>query len=209
MTRTPRAAGRGWWASAPGAEAVFAGQLLTGLAVYVVRARPDDNFELTVRGHGIAEFLVTGAVVVPALLLLIGMVHALVFTRPAIALARRTGEAAAAPAWLLGMSAASALLLQLAGCPFAESLAWIAGSGVLPLLVAVLALRTTRSCGFVATASYVTSGVLALAALIGGPYVFDGPAENRYEPPRVQQSDYAGTWSGEDGAPRTPVHPHG
>ncbi|MFD5413863.1 hypothetical protein [Streptomyces nojiriensis] len=199
MTRKPRAADRGWWASAPGAEAVFAGQLLIGLALFVVLPEPDDGFELTTRGDGLLTYLVAGAVVVPALLLGIGILHALVFTRPALALARRTGEAAAAPAWLLGMSAACALLLWRAGAPFLPSLAWIAGSGVLPLLVAGLALRTTRSCGYVATAAYVTSGALALATLIGGPYATDRAAADGYGPPRWGQPQYVGTWRGEGG----------
>ncbi|GHI72563.1 hypothetical protein Snoj_64810 [Streptomyces nojiriensis] len=199
VTRVPQATDRGWWASAPGAEAVFAGQLLIGLALFVVLPEPDDGFELTTRGDGLLTYLVAGAVVVPAVLLGIGFLHAFVFTRPALALARRTGETAAAPAWLLGMSAACALLLWRAGGPFLPSLAWIAGSGVLPLLVAGLALRTTRSCGWVATAAYATSGVLALATLVGGPYAADRAAADGYEPPRWGQPQYAGTWRGEGG----------
>ncbi|WKD34131.1 hypothetical protein [Streptomyces xanthophaeus] len=200
MTRMPRAAAdRGWWASAPGADAVFAGQLLIGLALLVALPEPDDGFEVTTRGNGLLAYLVAGAVVVPALLLGIGMLHSLLFTRPALALARRTGEVAAAPAWLLGLSTACAFFLWRAGLPFLPSLAWIAGSGVLPLLVAGLALRTTRSCGYVATAAYITSGVLALAALVGGPYAIDGITTNGYELSGARQPHYAGTWRGEGG----------
>ncbi|MFG2485739.1 hypothetical protein ACGFSI_23660 [Streptomyces virginiae] len=200
MTRMPRAADRGWWASAPGAEGVFAGQLLIGLALTVVWSEPDNGFELTTRGNGLLTLLVTGAVVIPALLLVIGIVHAFVFTRPALALARRTGEVAAAPVWLLGMSAACALLLHLAGFPFVVSLAWIAGVGVLPLLVAGLALRTTRSCGFVATVAYAVSGALALAALIGAPFLSDGASTHGYGMPGLlRQPGYAGTWRGVGG----------
>ncbi|MFF4450644.1 hypothetical protein [Streptomyces sp. NPDC001502] len=85
------------------------------------------------------------------------------------------------------------------GFPFLPSLAWIAGSGVLPLLVAGLALRTTRSCGYVATAAYVTSGVLALATLVSGPYATDGVTTNGYELSGSRQPQYAGTWHGEGG----------
>ncbi|MFB7262869.1 hypothetical protein ACFCXH_11965 [Streptomyces nojiriensis] len=41
VTRVPQAADHGWWASAPGAEAVFAGQLLIGLALFVVLPEPE------------------------------------------------------------------------------------------------------------------------------------------------------------------------
>lgn len=196
----PRAADRGWWASAPGAEGIFAGQLLIGLALMVAWADPDDGFEFTTRGNDLFVLVVSGAVAIPALLLVIAIVHSFVFTRPALALARRTGEVAAAPAWLLGVSTACALLLHLSGFSFLDSLVWIAGVGVLPLLVAGLALRTTRSCGFVATVAYAVSGALALAALIGVPLLTDGTSTHGYGlPGGLRQPAYTGTWSGVGG----------
>ncbi|MFF4426025.1 hypothetical protein ACFY04_35510 [Streptomyces sp. NPDC001549] len=44
---------RGWWASAPGAEAVFAGRLLTGPALLVVLGGPYATDGVVVNGYGL------------------------------------------------------------------------------------------------------------------------------------------------------------
>ncbi|WP_314251781.1 hypothetical protein [Streptomyces sp. DSM 40907] len=198
--RVPQAADREWWDAAPGAEVVFAGQLLIGIVLCFVLTPPSDDYGLGWGpGFGVLFFLLIAAVIVPVLLLGTAVLHALVFTRPALALSRRTGRWLAAPAYLLGASAACALLPWCAGAPYAASLAWIGGSSALPLLVAGLGLRGTRSTAFIGTWASVLSGVLASATLIIGLDLTDGAALGEFEPPRLVRAQYVGEWHGEDG----------
>ncbi|WP_405787646.1 hypothetical protein [Streptomyces sp. NBC_01367] len=198
--RVPRAGDRGGWAAAPGAEVVFAGQLLIGAVLWWILTPPSDDYGLGPGpGFGVLVLFLAAAAITSVLLLGAAVLHALVFTRPALALSRRTGRRLVAPAYLLGASAACALLPWCAGAPYAASLAWIGGSGALPLLVAGLGLRSTRSTAFVGTVASALSGVLALTALIVGLELTDGAALGEFEPPRLARAQYAGEWRGTDG----------
>lgn len=202
MLRSARAVrapkGPGWWASAPGAEAVVLAQVLIGIALWLaLPSRSDD--------YGLSGGSVLGVILLPFLALFGGVVlvgiaflHPLVLARPALALARRTGREAAAPAWLFGASALCALLPWRYGAPYPASWAWIAASGVLPLLVARRALRTGRGCGSVVKRTGLAAGALALVILAGGA-VLAGAGVLGYEPPRLERARYVGQWGEKEG----------
>ncbi|MFD8882613.1 hypothetical protein ACFV0H_08825 [Streptomyces erythrochromogenes] len=186
-----------WWSSAPGAEAVFAGEMLVALTFLVALPGSGDSYGQSGGGAGVLfGFAIAAGVSVPVLLGL-GFLHAVVFTRPALALARRTGRGAAAVAWLLSASAASALVAWCAGAPYGSALAWIAGTGVPPLLVAHLALRTGTRPGAVVARTSVATPVLVLVALATVSGMSDAGAFDTYEPPSPERAAYVGEWRGE------------
>ncbi|MER7733416.1 hypothetical protein ABTX80_21245 [Streptomyces erythrochromogenes] len=186
-----------WWASAPGAEVVFAGEAIVVLAFLVALPGSGDSYGQSGGGAGVLFLLPIVAGVCLPLLLGLGFLHAVVFTRPALALARRTGRRAAAPAWLLAASAAAALAARCAGAPYGAALAWIAGTGLPPLLVASLALRLgTRPAAVVARTSVATP-LLVLVALAAVRGMSDAGAFDTYEPPSPERAAYVGEWHGE------------
>ncbi|MEU3671053.1 hypothetical protein [Streptomyces virginiae] len=186
-----------WWSSAPGAEAVFAGEAIVALTFLVALPGSGDSYGQRGWGAGVLfGFAIVSGVSVPVLLCL-GVLHAVVFTRPALALARRTGRGVAAVAWLLSASAASALVVRCAGAPYASALAWIAGIGVLPLLVAHLALRAGTRPGTVVARTSVATPVLVLVALAAVSGMSDAGAFDTYEPPSLERAAYVGEWRGE------------
>ncbi|MEV6681118.1 hypothetical protein AB0N09_30270 [Streptomyces erythrochromogenes] len=186
-----------WWSSAPGAEAVFAGVVIVALAFLVAMPGSGDSYGQSGGGAGVLFiFPILAGMSVPVLLGL-GLLHAVVFTRPALALARRTGRGAAAVAWLLAASAASALVAWCAGAPYGAALAWIAGIGVPPLLVAHLALRRGTRPGAVVARASVATPVLVLVALATVSGMSDAGAFDTYEPPSPERAAYVGEWHGE------------
>ncbi|MFJ9552002.1 hypothetical protein [Streptomyces erythrochromogenes] len=195
--RGPEEERASWWSSAPGAEAVFAGEMVVALTFLVALPGSGDSYGRSGGGAGVLFLLPIAAGVSLPLLLGLGFLHAVVFTRPALALARRTGRGAAAPAWLLAASAASALAAWWAGAPYGAALAWIAGTGVAPLLVASLALRLGTPPGAVVARTSVATPVLVLVALATVSGMSDAGAFDTYEPPSPERAAYVGEWRGE------------
>ncbi|MEV7524882.1 hypothetical protein [Streptomyces sp. NPDC091371] len=189
---------RGWWASAPGAEVAVAVELVFLLAALVVSLNTTDDYGLPAWGPLSGFFLAVIVVLgVPAMLVTV-LLHALLVTRPALALARRTGREWAAPAWLLAASAGCALVTARDGTSFPVAWACIAAIGLPPLLLARWALRTGRGYGAAVKALGKGAGLLALVALAGGA-VLDGLGVVGYEPPRLSRAAYIGDWHGEEG----------
>ncbi|WP_060179485.1 hypothetical protein [Streptomyces sp. IMTB 1903] len=176
---------------------MFAGEVIVALTFLI--ALPDSGDSYGRSGGGavvLFGFAIAAAVLIPVLLGL-GFLHAVVFTRPALALARRTGRGAAAVAWLLSASAVSALVAWCAGAPYGGALAWIAGIGVPPLLVAHLALRAGTRPGAVVARTSVATPVLVLVALATVSGMSDAGAFDTYEPPTLESAEYVGEWRGE------------
>ncbi|MFJ6485803.1 MULTISPECIES: hypothetical protein [unclassified Streptomyces] len=188
-----------WWASAPGAEAVFAVEMIVGLTVWVAVPDSGDTYGQTVWALAVVFLFLVLSVLAPVVFLGLGLLHALVFTRPALALARRTGRAAAAVAWLCSVSAVSALLARFAGAPYLEALAWIAGIGVPPLLVAHLAHRSGTRPGTLVARAGIATPVLVLVAAAVVAAMSDAGAFKTYEPPTLVRAQYVGEWRGDDG----------
>ncbi|MFE7097500.1 hypothetical protein [Streptomyces erythrochromogenes] len=187
-----------WWSSAPGAEVVFAGEAIVALTVLAALPGSGDSYGQNGGGAGLLfGFVIVSGLSIPVLLGL-GFLHAVVFTRPALALARRTGRGAAAVVWLLSASAAAALAAWCAGAPYATALAWIAGAGLPPLLVASLALRLGTRTGAVVARTGVATPVLVLVALATVSGMSDAGAFDTYEPPSLERAAYVGEWRGED-----------
>lgn len=162
----PASTGPSWWAAAPGAEAVFAGEVLVGLCLWI--ALPGSGGDGAGWSPGAFLFL-PFAIAFGATALFVGaFLHAMAFTRAALALAARTGRPWVAALWLAAVSAACALLPWVAGAPYAASWCWIAGSAVPPLLVARLALRTGREPGSVLARTALATGVLGYLAALAG-----------------------------------------
>ncbi|MEU6300689.1 hypothetical protein [Streptomyces erythrochromogenes] len=195
--RGPEEERASWWSSAPGAEAVFAGEAIVALTFLVALPGSGDSYGQSGGGAGALFLLPIAAGVSLPLLLGLGFLHAVVFTRPALALARRTGRGAAAVAWLLSASAASALAAWCAGAPYGAALAWIAGTGVPPLLVAALALRLRTPPGAVVARTGVATPVLVLVALATVSGMSDAGAFGTYEPPSPERAAYVGEWRGQ------------
>lgn len=198
MTPGQVAPDRGWWGSAPGAEVAAAGMLLIQLSLWIVTGTPGEDYGMG-WGIGAVLFLPVVFVLTPLLLLAVGFLHAAVFTRPALALARRTGRPSAAAAWILASSAACALLFWSPRTPYLVNWAVIAGVAVPPLLVAHHAIRRNRPVKAVVTVTGVVSGVLGLVTLVGGFVVFGEGVLAAHRPPRLERAQYVGEWHGEDG----------
>ncbi|MFJ6798137.1 hypothetical protein [Streptomyces sp. NPDC091268] len=180
----------GWWGPAPGAEAVAAAQLLLLLAGRLALPDPHDDHGLDGGQFALVPYLL-GALLLPVLVPAAAFLHAACFTRPAIALARRTGRPGAAPAWIAAASALCALLPGAPGASYAVSWACLAGFGILPLRVALRARRLGRPPRSVVRAAARTTALLLVAALVGGTVL--GWAV-RYRPPRLERAAYVGEW---------------
>ncbi|MFG2979770.1 hypothetical protein ACGFYQ_00720 [Streptomyces sp. NPDC048258] len=140
-----------------------------------------------------------GPVIAPAALFGLACLHAMVFTRPALALADRYGRRVVAPAWLLALSAARALFPWACGAPYAVSWACIAGFGAPPLLVARRAVGTGRRPGSVVGVTGPVTAVLVYAAMATGILLVERGVVEGYEPPRLERAEYVGEWRGADG----------
>ncbi|MFG2879498.1 hypothetical protein ACGFYU_31585 [Streptomyces sp. NPDC048337] len=195
---------RGWWASAPGAEVIVGAELLLGMALWAVWPSGDEygrggGGDWGPFAIGLLISLVLLGVVCVVVLPVLAFAHALVFTRPAVALARKTGNAAAAPAYLLAVSAACAVFPWRLGAPYAESLIWIAGSGTVPLVVAWRAQRRGRRPWAVVGVTAAVTVLLLPVTVVGGLILVDRGVLTGYEPPRLERAAYVGEWRGDDG----------
>ncbi|MEU9234617.1 hypothetical protein [Streptomyces subrutilus] len=188
-----------WWAAAPGAEAVLVGEALVGLALWVALPDAGDPYgrDTGVTAAALLFFLPVACVAGGLLLLGGAFLHAVVFTRPALALAERTGRPWVAVVWLHAASALGALLPWAYGAPYADSWFWITAAGVLPLGVAGLALRTGTAPASVVVRAGLAAGVVAFAVAVT-VVAGQGEAEG-YEPPELGRAEYAGEWRGADG----------
>lgn len=197
----PAPAGSGWWAQAPGAEVVAGAQLLVGAALWMFWPSSSDNYDRDGWGpFGLLVFLVFLGVVCLFVVPCLAFLHSLVFTRPAMALARKTGNPGAAPAWLLAASAACAVVPWVLGVPYADSLAWIAAGGPAPLLLAWWASRRGwRPWPVASVTAGVTALVLLPGALVGGFLLAEAGLLKGYESPRLERAAYVGEWAGDDG----------
>ncbi|MFC9298339.1 hypothetical protein ACFTWH_16680 [Streptomyces sp. NPDC057011] len=195
---------RGWWSSAPGAEAVAGAELLLGMTLWLIWPSMGDDYGLGADDWGpfaigLLVLLVFVCVISVVVLPVLAFVHALVFTRPALHLARRTGNPAAAPSCLLAVSAACAVLPWVLGAPYAASLVWIAAGGVPPLVVAGRASRRGRRPWFVVGVTAAATALLLPVTVVGGLILVDRGVLTGYEPPRLEHAAYVGEWRGEDG----------
>ncbi|MEU9301691.1 hypothetical protein [Streptomyces sp. NPDC048269] len=195
----PVATGPGWWQSAPGAEAVAAGQLAVGLGLWIVLPSWTDDYGQGGWGFGAVLMLPFLCVIALAVLLGLAFVHAMVFTRPALALADRYGRGVAAAAWLLALSAACALFPWACGVPYFAAWAGIAGFGAAPLLVAHRAIGKGRRPGSVVGVTGLVTAVLVYAAMAAGILLVEHGLVKGYEPPRLERAEYVGEWRGADG----------
>ncbi|MFG3000083.1 hypothetical protein [Streptomyces sp. NPDC048340] len=187
---------QGWWRSAPGAEVVAAGQLLVVLAVRMALPDMEDDYGRIAWGQFAIVGLFLAVLFTPVLVAFTAFLHALTVTRPALALARRTGRGWAAPAWLAAGSAVLALYPWSLGASYAVSWACVAGFGVLPLRVALRAARLGREPGAIVRATARNTVLLALATLVGGAVL---GWMVQYRPPQLTQAAYVGEWRGADG----------
>ncbi len=208
---TAHTTGPDWWAAAPGAEAVLAGEVLVALALWIALPGSGDPYGRDGWSAGAFLFLPFVCVFGGLLLLVGSFLHAMVFTRPALALADRTGRPWVAAAWLLAASAFGALFPWAAGAPYAASWFWIAAMGALPLGVAGRALRTGRAPASVVARTGLATGALAFAAAVTTVLAAGQGPVGGYEPPELGRAAYVGEWRGaaggtvrlrEDGAAR-------
>ncbi|OEJ33167.1 hypothetical protein BGK67_19205 [Streptomyces subrutilus] len=189
----------GWWAAAPGAEAVLVGEALVGLALWIALPDAGDPYGRDTGVTAVALLFFMPIVCVVGGLLLLGgaFLHAMLFTRPALALAERTGRPWAAVVWLHAASALGALAPWAYGAPYVDSWFWITAAGVLPLGVAGRALRTGRAPASVVARTGLATGLIAFAAAVA--VVAGQGAPEGYEPPELGRAAYVGEWRGAAG----------
>ncbi|MCB5167573.1 hypothetical protein LG634_22430 [Streptomyces bambusae] len=196
---------QGWWpAAAPGAEAVAAAQFLLAGIAWIITSDTRDDYDVS----GFALGWIGFCCCLPVAPAVLGVVHALLLTKPAALLARaarhRTGlrRAYGEPAALLLLSAVPAALLAcLGGVPYAYGWAAVAGSGTLPLLVGEWFRRRgtperTRWARVGVGAAGASAVLFTVGVLGPGTFGFLAP----YEPPLLGRDAYAGRWSGYGGA---------
>ncbi|MEV7106797.1 hypothetical protein [Streptomyces atroolivaceus] len=148
----------------------------------------------------------------PPLLLLLGALHTFVVTAPVALAAGVVARRTRGPVWqwqvalLMVLAAVYALAVAQAGAPYVPAWAWIAGSGVLPLLGVGLFRRSERgrdapvgtgalwflslTAGALLTVVSVVSCVVALATGLVGDY----------SPPQLTRAQLVGVWKGDGGA---------
>ncbi|MFD9412392.1 hypothetical protein ACFWBN_36040 [Streptomyces sp. NPDC059989] len=188
-----------WWAAAPGAEAIAGAELLLGMVLSLIWPEWSDNYGRG--GWGPFAIILLMLLCVVALFVLPGLafLHALVFTRPALDLARKTGNAGVAPAYLLAVSAACAVFPWALGAPYAGSLVWIAASAMVPLLVAWRARRRGTRPGVIVAVTAWATGLLLPVTVVGGVMLVDRGVLTGYEPPRLERAAYVGEWRSASG----------
>ncbi|MFI7320225.1 hypothetical protein [Streptomyces venezuelae] len=176
------------------AAALCAGQLpLVWLVWWFVMEAGRDDYG---RGGG---FL--GIVCVPLVLPLLGVLHATVQIMPAVSLARLRPRTARGPEWswhlagsvLIG-AAWSALGRAVWGWPVGDTLPWVAGIGVLPVLV--LARLRGRPWGWWGVWLRSAGGSFVLFAVCG---VAAASLAGQYKPPELSAGQLVGYWRDTDG----------
>ncbi|MFF3020198.1 hypothetical protein [Streptomyces sp. NPDC057939] len=191
----------------PAAAAMSAGQpllllaaafVLTGLEGPYDHDRSEGAF-----GTAVLMWLLT---IAPLLLPVLGLLHAALFALPVAGPARVLGRRGRVPAgvWAVLLTGALAALYAAAGrwrfdLPFGPTWAWVAGIGLLPVAAAHHARKhDVRPWGMIRRAAGVTgAGLLLLGA---GLAVDRAGLLPEYRPPRLAESQYAGTWTGDAGA---------
>ncbi|MEV7511127.1 hypothetical protein AB0O57_24560 [Streptomyces sp. NPDC091201] len=191
-----------WWALAPGAEAVFVGEMLVGLTLWITLPDSGDRYGQGGWGAGALVGLLLLCVAAPVVLLCLGFLHSMVLTRPLLGLvlgpARPgTGRRIAAGAGPLSVAAGCAALLRCAGASWPEAFAWVAGSTVPPLLVAYLAIRGGTRPGKVVAGTSVATAALVLVGAATAVVLGDAGALGGYRPPALERAQYVGTWRGD------------
>ncbi|MGI5452709.1 hypothetical protein ACQEWB_05915 [Streptomyces sp. CA-249302] len=198
QSAAPASGGR-WSHLATGAELAFVAQFVVAGAVFLATAGMRDD-------HGTGLFGVPLAVV-PRLLLLVvlaGYLHWVLFTLPAMAL----GRLLAAPPWaalraVLGVAAVTAAHMAWAvsvwDVPVGWTVAWIAGTGLLPVTAAWYAHRRSLGWGAMAARIGALTGAALLFTAVGG-FLLEWTGWHAYQPPRLDRSRYVGDWYGAGGA---------
>ncbi|WP_157876315.1 hypothetical protein [Streptomyces sp. Root264] len=190
-----------WSHLATGAELAFMAQLVVAGAVFLATAGMRDD-----HGTGFAGGALAWAPRVLFLVVLAGYLHWLLFTLPAMALARLL----AAPPWaalraVLGSAAVAvahmAWAVSVWDVPVVWTAAWIAGTGLLPVTAAWYAHRRSLGWGAMASGIGAVTGVALLLTAVGG-LLQEWTRWHTYEPPRLERGAYVGDWFGGGGAYR-------
>ncbi|WP_369778525.1 hypothetical protein [Streptomyces sp. R33] len=204
---------RGRWSRlATGAELPFIAQLVVAGAVFIATTGMRDDHDVTF-GAGFAA-------AVPRLILLVVLaayLHWLLFTLPAMALARLLGG----PRWeaargaLCAVAGAAVLtaahawwVTSLWDVPFVPAAAWIAGAGVLPVTAAWYARHRWLWWGGMLARVGALTGIALLVTALGG-FLQVRTGFHAYEPPRLERSQYVGEWVGGGGAYRLSLRENG
>ncbi len=207
QSAVPAPGGR-WSYLATGAELAFMAQLVVAGAVFLATAGMRDD-----HGIGFAGGALTWLPRVLLLVVLAGYLHWLLFTLPAMALARLMP----APPWAALRAALGAAAVTAAHTAWAASVwrvpvgwtvAWIAGTGLLPVTAAWYAHH--RSLGWSAMAARIgaVTGAALLLTVVGG-CLQQWTHWHAYEPPRLDRSEYVGDWYGGGGAYRLRLDENG
>lgn len=190
-----------WSYLATGAELAFMAQLVVAGAVFLATAGMRDDHGIGFAGGALAR--------VPRVLLLLvlaGYLHWLLFTLPAMALTRLlAGLPWAALRAALGAaaltSAHTAWAVSVWDVPIGWTVAWIAGTGLLPVTAAWYAHHRSLGWGAMAARIGAVTGAALLLAVVGG-FLQQWTGWHAYEPPRLDRSRYVGEWIGGGGAYR-------
>ncbi|NNN31724.1 hypothetical protein HLK59_15370 [Streptomyces sp. S3(2020)] len=174
-------------------------QFVVAGAVFLATAGMRDDHGIGLVGRALA--------MAPRLLLLVafaGCLHWLLFTLPAMALARLLADPpGAASRAVLGAAAVTAAHMAWAvsvwDVPVGWTVAWIAGTGVLPVTAAWYAHRRSLGWGAMATRIGAVTGAALLVTAVGG-FLLEWTGWHRYEPPRLDRRRYVGEWVGAGGA---------
>ncbi|MFE2147854.1 hypothetical protein ACFXA3_40070, partial [Streptomyces sp. NPDC059456] len=157
-----------WSHLATGAELAFMAQLVVAGAVFLATAGMRDD-----HGIGFAGGALAYAPRVLLLTVVAACLHWLLFTLPAMALARLPGTARwSAARAVLGAAAVSAAYawaaVALWDVPFGPAVAWVAGTGLLPVTAAWYARHRLLGWGAMAARIGAVTGIAPLPAPGGG-----------------------------------------
>ncbi|AVV44185.1 hypothetical protein C6376_24835 [Streptomyces sp. P3] len=176
-------------------------QLVVAGAVFLATAGMRDD-----HGIGFAGGALAWAPRVLFLVVLAGYLHWLLFTLPAMALARLLAAAPrAALRAALGAAAVTAAhtawAVSVWDVPVGWTVAWIAGTGLLPVTAAWYEHRRSLGWGAMAARIGAATAVALLLAVVGG-FLLEWTRWHAYEPPRLERGRYVGDWIGGGGAYR-------
>ncbi|MFG2293947.1 hypothetical protein [Streptomyces sp. NPDC048603] len=197
----------GYFAVAPGAEAVAFAQLILLAVVLLVLGITEDDYG--VPAYDALGFLfvlpVLGLLVLPVLCLL----HSALLTTPVMAMAREFAGRTRLPEplWALGFLAAggtvhAGLLAVVTGAPYGTAWLWTTGSGVLPVAAACHAHAKGIGWAGILGRSAALTPVAAALVVAGGMTAYEAGVLSAYEPPRLERAAYVGTWRGNGGTLR-------
>ncbi|MFB6808605.1 hypothetical protein [Streptomyces sp. NPDC056387] len=197
----PVVRGGRWSHLATGADLAFMAQLVVAGAVFLATAGMRDD-----HGTGFAGGALSYAPRVLLLVVLAAYLHWLLFTLPAMALARLLGTTRwAAARAAVGAAAVSAAYAWGAAAlwdvPFGWSAAWVGGTGLLPVTAAWYARHRFLGWGAMAARIGAVTGIALLLAAFGG-FLLERTRWHAYEAPRLDRSRYVGEWTGAGGAYR-------